>query len=152
MCYFNTHYIPFCNKGLSLVTVVGYYGSIDGAAKHVLVFWVGMPSRLRLTRQNAERLTVAHNVWMLGECHCSLLHVKDSCVDLEKEYVPGVDPGFQVRGAHLNFFGVFRVKNPPPPPRKAKFCVPIQLSILFKWQIKVVAPAALSPYLIPIPV
>jgi hypothetical protein len=23
----------------------------------------------------------------------------------------GADPGFQVRGAHLNFFGVFRVKN-----------------------------------------
>jgi hypothetical protein len=57
---------------LSLVTVVGYYGSTDGAAKDVLVYRVGMPSRLGLTRPNAERLTVAHNVWTSMWVYCGV--------------------------------------------------------------------------------
>ena len=41
--------------------------------------------------------------------------------NMKEEYIPGADPGFQVRGAHLKklrraeggakIFGVFRVKN-----------------------------------------
>ena len=35
--------------------------------------------------------------------------------------VSGADPGFQVRGAHLKIFGVFRVKNQDFTPKNLIF-------------------------------